>query len=174
MPTPRPLRLLPALAILVLLVASCATPPPVPLPPSSAHPVELPISVAEGRARELASGNNRAYWVWVDPDGTWHVRTTAPRAGRHFQGTVRPTGTGEIVDLHKIGMEADDKLGLIDRMVSFKWRTRNRIDGFDFRFQGTGCLEFDLNIDGDATSRYIYLGKDKTRPESAHFVLCPK
>lgn len=166
-----PSRIIPSL--LLLLVAGCAT-PPTPLPPSSTHATELPMSVAEGRARELATGNNRAYWIWVDPDGLWHVRTTAARAGRHFQGTIPPTAGGEIVDLRNIGLESDDKIGFLGRTLSFKWRTRNRIDGFDFRLRGEGCLEFDLSIDGDATSRFIYLGKAKTRPEGAHFILCPK
>lgn len=158
--------------IFVYLGSGCAGAPPL-LPPATSHPVRLPAAVAQGRAPELATGNYRAYWIWRDDDGVWHLRTTARRTGHRYQGTIRPPEGAAITGLTLVGLDANDRVGLVGRALSFDWRTRRTIDGFDFRLQGEGCLEFDLRLDEDGTTRYIYLGHDRVRPESAHFLLCP-
>lgn len=79
----------------------------------------------------------------------------------------------EITDLTLVGIDPKDRVGMVGRVLSFDWRTRRQIDGFDFRVKGEACLEFDLRLDEDGATRYIYLGRDKVRPESAHFLLCP-
>lgn len=162
-----------ALSLVAIMLSGCASAPPLPPPSSSQPPTELSARVAAGRAKELATGNHRAYWIWHDGDGIWHVRTTARRVGHAFRGMIRPLTGAEIVDLTPVQLDPQDKLGLVGRAISFDWGTRRRIDGFDFRLQGSAGLEFDLRLDGDASSRYIYLGRDRTRPESAHFVLTP-
>lgn len=170
-----PLRLV-ILAALAAMTAvfqgGCASAPPL-LNPASSNPTRLSVEVAKDRAAELASGNHRAYWIWRDDDGVWHLRTTARRVGHRFQGMIRPLEGGEIVGLTLVGIDPNDRVGMVGRALSFDWRTRRLIDGFDFRLKGDACLEFDLRLDEDGTTRYIYLGKNKVRPESAHFVLCP-
>ncbi len=164
------------LALLVLgttlLASACSSPPP-PLPPSSSNPTRMSVTVARGRAPDLATGNYRAFWIWRDEDDVWHLRTTARRVGHRYQGVVRPLEGAEIVDLKLVGIDSNDRVGIVGRTLSFDWRTRRMIDGFDFRLKGEACLEFDLRVDEDGTTRYIYLGKDKIRPETAHFLLCP-
>lgn len=154
-----------------VVLCSCSSAPP-PIAPSSSKPVRLSASVAAGRSPELASGNYRAYWIWRDDDGVWHLRTTA-RRGHRFQGVVRPLEGAQIGDLKLVGIDPKDRVGIVGRTLSFDWQTRGAIDGFDFRIQGQGCVEFDLRLNEDGSSRYIYLGKDKIRPEAAHFLLCP-
>lgn len=158
--------------IAATLLGGCASAPPL-LPSASSNPVRLSASVAQGRSTELATGNYRAYWIWRDDDGVWHLRTTARRTGHRYQGVIRPLEGAEIVDLTLVGIDPKDRVGMVGRALSFDWRTSRVIDGFDFRVKGNACLEFDLRLDEDGTTRYIYLGKDKTRPESAHFLLCP-
>lgn len=155
-----------------LLIGGCAGAPPL-LPASSSTPARLSASIATGRAPDLATGNHRAFWVWRDDDGVWHVRTTARRVGHRYQGVIRPLEGAEIVGLTLVGIDPADRVGMVGRALSFDWRTRRLIDGFDFRLKGDACLEFDLRLDEDESVRYIYVGKNKVRPESAHFLLCP-
>jgi hypothetical protein len=166
-------RIAPAglLAVIVLL-AACAQ-APAPLAPASSSPARLSAALASGRSPELATGNHRAFWIWRDDDGGWHVRTTSRRVAHRFQGTIRPSPGAEIVDLKPVNLDPKDRLGLVGRALSLDWHTSRLIDGFDFRVQGDACLEFDLRLDDDGTSRYIYLGRDRTRPDAAHFLLCP-
>lgn len=175
MPHRLPARLVGAVLLLVvhLTLSGCASAPPLPAPSSAQPPIELPARIASGRPLDLATGNHRAYWIWHDGDGVWHVRTTARRVGHAFRGMIRPLAGAEIVGLTPVHLDPQDRLGLVGRAISFDWGTRRRIDGFDFRLQGSAGLEFDLRLDGDASSRYIYLGRDKARPESAHFILVP-
>lgn len=160
------------LALAALLHGGCSSAPPL-LPPATSNPTRLSAAVAQGRSPALATGNYRAYWIWRDEDDVWHLRTTARRTGHRYQGVIRPLEGAEIVGLTLVGIDPNDRVGMVGRAVSFDWRTRRVIDGFDFRVRGQACLEFDLRLDEDGTTRYIYLGKDKVRPESAHFLLCP-
>ena len=164
-----------------LLLAACTTPPaaptsptaPPPPAPSSSRPAEHPVSLAQGRSPELATGLHRAFWIWRDDDGVWHLRTTASRLSHRFQGVIRSAPGTEIVELRPISVGKNDRLAQNGPTITFDWHTKNRIDGFDFTLRGEGSLEFDLRLDGDDTSRYIYLGKNKSRPERAHFRLSP-
>lgn len=166
-------RLLRPILLAALALLSACTHPPAPLAPASSTPTRLSASVAAGRPSELASGNHRAFWIWRDDDGVWHLRTTSRRVAHRFQGTIRPMLGAEIVDLKRIDLDPNDRAGLVGRALTFDWRTSRVIDGFDFRLQGDACLEFDLRLDEDGTSRYIYLGRDRIKPDTAHFLLCP-
>lgn len=161
-----------ALVAPLLVLPGCNSAPPL-LPPPGTEPLKFNVAAAEGRSPDLASGNYRATWIWRDPDGSWHLRTIARRVGHRFQGVIRPLSGGEIVDVKPISLDPNDRLGLVGRALSFDWETRRKIDGFDFRLKGDACLEFDLRLDGDAASRYIYLGKNKVVPNQAHFLICP-
>lgn len=70
-------------------------------------------------------------------------------------------------------MDSRDRVGMVGRALSFDFRTRSALDGFDLRLKGDACLEFDLRVDEDGTPRYVYLGKDKLNPDRSHFMLCP-
>lgn len=161
-----------ASVLAALFSGGCTSAPPL-LAPATSSPVRLAAAVANGRPADLATGNFRAFWVWRDEDGVWHLRTTARRAGHRYQGVIRPLAGAEIVGLTLVGIDPKDRVGMVGRALSFDWQTRRAIDGFDFRLQGEACLEFDLRLDEDGTTRYVYLGRNKTRPESAHFLLCP-
>jgi hypothetical protein len=79
----------------------------------------------------------------------------------------------EIVDLRLVSIDSRDRVGIVGRAVSFDFITRSAMDGFDFRLNGSACLEFDLRLDEDGTPRYVYLGKGKSTPDGSHFILCP-
>ena len=156
----------------VLILVGCSSVPPA-FPPSSLSPSRLSTRAVSGRSPELAPGHPLGFWIWQESDGLWHVRTTAKRKDHRFQGVVRPLEGGEIVDLRLVSIDSKDRVGMVGRALSFDFRTRSAMDGFNFRLRGSACLEFDLRLDDDGTPRYVYLGQDKIAPDSSHFILCP-
>lgn len=156
-----------------LFYAGCAAPPPL-LPPASSTPARMSAAVAQGRSHELATGNYRAYWVWRDDDDVWHLRTTARRTGHRYQGTIRPLTGGEIVGLELVGIDPKDRVGMVGRALSFDWRTRRVIDGFDFRLSGDVCLEFDLRLDEDGTTRTSISARTRLVPRALISCYVPK
>ncbi|MES2694470.1 MAG: hypothetical protein V4773_13425 [Verrucomicrobiota bacterium] len=144
---------------------------------SSSTPAELNMNVANDRSPALHSGAPYAFWVWRDADGLWHLRTTAKRTMHRFQGRIRPLSPAVISDVQPVSLEqsrrSDDKVGMVGRDLAFNFTTTEKNDGFDFRVTGSACIEFDLRLDGDGDPAHIYLGKDQTKPASAHFILCP-
>ncbi len=161
-----------SLTLLALVFLSgCATAPAIPMATST--PDRIAVSAAEGRASALRIGARRAYWVWKDQDGVWHLRTTAGQSGRAYEGVIRPLPGAEITDVKPIGLGPKAELGMTGRTLTFRFRTRNGIDGFDFRLTGSACVEFDLRIDRDGDPAHIYLGQNQRRPALEHFLLCP-
>ncbi len=140
---------------------------------ATSTPSQVSASAAAGRAKELRIGARRAYWVWKDVDGVWHVRTTAGRNGRGFKGAIRPLPGATLADIKPVGLGPNAELETIGRMLTFKFRTKGGMDGFDFRVNGEACLECDLRIDDDGDPAHIYIGEKQQRPESEHFMLCP-
>jgi hypothetical protein len=164
-------RLLAALGVLLAL-AGCETTGGFRM--STSTPAQVSTVAAEGRSPRLVSGAGQAYWLWKDADHVWHLRTTAPRNGRRFRGLIRPLPGVSIVDvkpLHAAG--PNEGFSAEGRLITINYWTRNGIDGFDFRIEGTGCVEFDLRIDGDGNPQNILIGKNDHRPRDAHFLLCP-
>jgi hypothetical protein len=141
---------------------------------STSTPAPVSMIAAEGRSSHLAAGAHQAYWLWKDSDAVWHLRTTAPRNGRRFRGLIRPLPGTTIVDVKPLGGgQRDERLASTGKVVAFNYWTRNGVNGFDFRINGGGCIEFDLKIDGDGDPSHILIGKNDHRPKDAHFLLCP-
>lgn len=151
--------------------SGCSSAPTLPM--SASTPDRIAIRAADGRATALRIGARRAYWVWKDEDGVWHLRTTAGQSGRAYEGVIRPLPGAEITDLKPVGLGPNAELGMTGRTLTFRFRTRNGVDGFDFRLNGSACVEFDLRIDGDGDPAHIYLGRTQQRPALQHFLLCP-
>jgi hypothetical protein len=127
---------------------------------------ELRMSVAEGQPPRMHSGANQAYWVWKDENGIWHLRETTQSVRRHFQGRIRASGGAQIVDLRGFQIGAHDWLALEGRDIVFDLDNKQHIDGFDFRVNGGGCLEFDLRIDHSGDGNRIYIGKTERVPKN--------
>ncbi len=173
---------LPALAlvpIVLILFSGCATDAPRvrPIQFSASTPTRLAASVADGRSAKLHSGNNFAYWLWRDTDGTWHLRSTASGKGHRFQGRIHADSPGALsigalVSMEARGRHADD-IGMVDGDIAFNLVTAEKEDGFDFRVARETCVEFELRIDGDGDPGKIFIGAKQTKPGSAHFLLCP-
>lgn len=154
-----------------LAFSSCATAPAVRM--SDTTPARIDIIAVEGRSPEMRLGAARGYWIWKDDDLIWHLRTTSGRTGHGFEGVIRPFPGAEIVDVRGVGLGPNAQLGMNGRAVTFKWRTRNDMDGFDFRVNGSDCLEFELRTNQDGDPAHIYIGKGKHRPGKEHFLICP-
>ena len=141
---------------------------------STSTPAPVSMVAAEGRSPRLNAGAPQNYWLWRDDEGLWHLRTTAPRAGRNFKGLVRPLPGTSITDVKPIReLGPRDSVANNGKLVSFHYWTRNGVDGFDFRIVGGGCVEFDLRIDEDGNPNHIVIGKNDHHPRDAHFLLCP-
>jgi hypothetical protein len=93
------------------------------------------------------------------PARTW----VGPRGGVH----VRP-GRGPVVatrDEDKVEKVGDDR-------IVFSARTRDDIDGFDFKAdQAVTRLRFVLEIDGRVFPNLVEVGKDNRRPGNLPFVV---
>lgn len=165
-------------ALLTVLLASCAHEPK-PLPTAVAR---MSFASAQGRSPDLHSGRPFAYWIWRDDDGSWHLRTTASRQGRRFQGRVRSTSAGAIQALTGVGLDprgkrkraGGDDLKMERGEIVFDFVTKDSIDGFDFQLVGaSACVEFDLRIDGDGDAGKILLGRHAVKPDQPRLVFCP-
>ncbi len=158
------------LGILAFLLAGCATRQGIPM--STLPAAELRMSMAEGQPPRMHSGANQAFWVWKDKEGVWHLRETTSRVRRHFEGRIRAYGGAQIVDLRGFQIGAHDWLAQEGREIVFDLDNKQHIDGFDFRVNGGGCLEFDLRIDHSGDGERIYVGKKEQVPHNSHFTLC--
>lgn len=165
-------RFAPFVAFMSLVPAGCQSTAGFQM--SSSTPAPVSMAAATGRAGGLAAGAGQSFWLWRDDDGLWHLRSTAPRAGRNFQGLIRPLPGTLITDVKPLRAEGPrDHVASDGKVVAFHYWTRNTVDGFDFRIQGDGCVEFDLRIDGDGDPNHIRIGKSEHRPRDSHFLLCP-
>lgn len=176
LPLPRSLSLAAVCLLAAALLTSCVEPVHS-IRMSESTPTRVNASLAAGRSNKLHSGAPFAWWIWQDGDGQWHLRTTAARQGKRFRGRIHVDAPGAIVQLTPVGMENrrgnHDEIGMVDGDIALNFTTHQNVDGCDFRLTGTGCLEFDLRIDGDGDPGRIYLGSSQAQPPSAHFLLCP-
>ena len=135
-------------------------------------PAQVSTAVLSGRPTQLRSGANQSYWLWTDADGVWHLRTTTAGVRRHFQGRIRPDADVTLALSSGMIGGGKDAVALQGNDIVFNLETKGHQDGFDFRVNGDGCLEFDLRIDGDGNPGRIFLGKDNRTPANSHFLVC--
>lgn len=141
---------------------------------STSTPAQLSTAVATGRPTRLVSGANQSFWLWVDADGVWHLRSTTAGLKRRFQGRIRPAAGVTLTIAETTASEWKDGVALQGADLVFDLITKGHQDGFDFRASGSDCLEFDLRIDGDGNPNRIYIGKDNRTPTNSHFTICPE
>jgi hypothetical protein len=158
------------LALALLALTGCMTREGIAM--STLTPAELPMRIAEGQPPKMHSGANQSFWVWKDEQGVWHLRETTSRVRRHFQGRIRAYDGAQIVDVRGFQIGAHDWLAVQGRDIVFDLDNKQHIDGFDWRVNGGGCLEFDLRIDGSGDASRIFIGQKEQTPKSAHFTLC--
>ncbi len=141
-------------------------PPPTYVPPQ-------PMGVVKdvyGRP-PFHAGSPLGYWIWVDPSGTWHLRSTTGSIAHVFTGRVIATRGGVISSLRpKFMRPGFDGMSAAPRLVNFTFRSPDPIHGFTFR-STSGCVRFELFIDGRAIPR-VHLGASGVRAEGSFFERC--
>jgi hypothetical protein len=144
--------------------------PPIQEPPPAAG-IVTPVSnnLTAGVPPSFHPNASPAYWIWRDPDGLWHIRTTSNKGTVHrFWGAVAPQGA-TVASIQPSRMEFNDHIKFSSKHVWWTFDTAGHSDGFDFRTAGGGqCVRF--NLQG---SQLIYIGAKQFTPGSNHFELCP-
>jgi hypothetical protein len=128
--------------------------------------------VIVGEPPDLAKNAVAATWVWVDHTGTWHVRTTSPRARRHFQGVITGVNGGAVIAATPVRAELADRLDPRPGGVRYDLRTSSGLDGFDFRVVNGACARFHLRMDGQEAGFRIFLGSRGVPAGQGDFVVC--
>jgi hypothetical protein len=123
-----------------------------------------------GQPTLLRATSPMAYWIWVDPNGTWHVRTTTARSPHVFEGVVTVEG-GALTAVKPTKAEWGDTIRLLNpRQIRFKFQTMGGIDGFDFR-ANSPFVRFDIFIDGRKMPQSVFIGQNNLRPAGQPFDL---
>jgi len=152
-----------------------------PLPPQpavtevedpTAPPQPLVITTADGEPRGMQPGSPAAFWIWRDPQGTWHVRTTTQRRPHEFRGRIWPA-SGALSAITPSRAEFRDRLRVGPRGVTFAFATNGHIDGFDFRAP-EGCVRFNLKLDAGQRPARVLIGARRRPPPAPTFSLCPQ
>jgi hypothetical protein len=135
-------------------------------------PKDAKWSVAEGRPKDYKAGVPESYWVWQDAKGNgWHVRVSTKENLHRFNGFL--AGDANLKNVKTTKAEWADRLKAKDKRAAFDFYVAGGADGIDFNTEANGCVRFYFLIDGKpADAAKIYLGKDGTHPEKAHFKLC--
>ena len=129
------------------------------------------IKDAEGRPKDLKRGSRTAYWIWVDKEQTWHIRTTSGDKNE-FRGVISPE-EDELANFSSNREELKDRFRFRGEKVMFALRTGQGLDGFDFDAEYAKCLRFRLMIDGKNATE-VLLGKNAKPAPSNRFRICYK
>jgi len=133
----------------------------------------LPPGSGDGRPPGFKPGAPAAYWIWQGPRGRWRIRTTTKSQPDVFRGHVQGTD-GAIVDVRPTSHELRDRMWQVDPGWAFSFKTAGHADGFTFATRGSGCVRFDLLVDGGPHAKRIFVGRGAISPRTNHFILCPK
>jgi len=147
-------------------------PKPVP-PPEPAKPEITGVrGFVAGMPAGLKAGLPDAYWVYFDDQG-WHLRTTTDNpAVRKFGGQIF-LAEGAMADVRAYRVEAQDRLKKTSaQLIDFGFETIGEMDGVDFKFTGSKCVQFKLLIDGKPKPTQIWLGANKVHPPGSDFAIC--
>jgi len=124
-----------------------------------------------GRPTLMQPTSPMAYWIWVDPSGQWHVRTTTARAPHVFEGVVTVEGAGVLTAVKPTKVEWNDTIRLLNpKQIKFKFQTMGGTDGFDFR-ANSPFVRFDIFIDGRKVPQSVFIGQNNQRPAGQPFDL---
>jgi hypothetical protein len=146
--------------------------PPVAEPPPAAGAVSpTPNNNTIGVPPGFHPNAPPAYWIWRDPNGWWHVRTTSNKGNVHrFWGSAAPQGA-TMAEVKGSRLEFNDRIKMTPKHAYWTFDTSGHSDGFDFRTNGAGqCVRF--NLQGPANTA-VFIGAKQYQPGSKHFELCP-
>jgi hypothetical protein len=114
-------------------------------------------------------------YLWTDGEG-FHFRGTGHnKNGSLHTGEIRVQG-GKVTSLRNLGgLEGAKKkkkppqdLGWLSpdkKILRYKFKTRELVDGFDFEVSGENSeVTFDLKVDGTDLERRIHIGRDGKHP----------
>jgi hypothetical protein len=107
------------------------------------------------------------YLVWHDPAG-WHLRVRS-EAARRFEGLVV---TGDARSVTAIGVEPA-AVRAAGAGIAFDIVAGAGAGEVGFDWQGSGCAEFSLYLDGDARPLRVFAGAFGAHPTRIPFLLCP-
>jgi hypothetical protein len=122
-------------------------------------------------------GQPTGVYLWVSPDGVWHLVATKLGAGAslHFTGTITTTGTIRKATAYKL----DNTPGNVDTFsvnapktqISYSFTTGNDVDGITFVTTCHGPVTFNLKQGGVqmATSAIYFGAAPHTHPASNPF-----
>jgi hypothetical protein len=127
---------------------------------------------AYGQPRSMQPGAPAAYYIWTDPQGGWHLRTTTGGQQHVFRGRVAGQ-TAPITNVTPSRMEFQDRLRVSPRgTVAFAFATQGAVDGFDFRADNNACVTFNLDLAGGPTPRRIVVGAQEIAVNTPNFQVC--
>lgn len=162
-----------------------APPPPVVVQPGPPYgpveeyaevrtpPVRAGIGDARGQPTHFERGRHAAYWIWVTPDGVWHLRMPTGGRDARFQGRIVGDG-GAVVQLVAVTRaELADRVVQRRRAVHFDLTAQGGFDGLDFRAENNACVRFRLRLDGEDELKRVFLGAQGVPAPSDHFIACP-
>lgn len=124
-----------------------------------------------GEPSFMGVGATHRFIIWREGNW-WHIRTTTAGQEHSFDGHITANG-GSIKSITRTDdLEKVDQLGLdrTRRSLDFDFTTAGAMDGFDF-YTDADSLTFNLNMDGRATSKNVYIGRNGVNPVSIPFTL---
>jgi hypothetical protein len=128
------------------------------------------------------AGQPTGIYIWVSPDGVWHLVSTRTGTGTQtFTGTVTTTGTFRQPTAYKLENQPGNvdtfALNAATTQITFSFQTANDVDGITFVSSCSGTVTFDLqqNAAPLATSKIFLGGEPHTNPTTNPFdiVLLP-
>jgi hypothetical protein len=110
-------------------------------------------------------GQPTGVYLWVSPDGVWHLVAARTGAGAslHFTGTVTTTGTIKQVAGYKLenapGNMDTFSLNAAKKQITYSFTTANDVDGINFVSSCNGTVTFNLQQNGvQMATTAIYFG----------------
>jgi hypothetical protein len=126
--------------------------------PASTFPANLKA------ASVVTQGQPTGVYIWITPNGVWHLVSTRTGAGtQNFSGTVTTTGTIKQATGNKLENTAGNidtfSLNPAKTQLTFAFQTGSDVDGVDFATSCTGNVTFNLKLNNvQLATAQIYRG----------------
>ena len=131
----------------------------------------MPKAAFQGKPTSFKKGSVRGAAVWHDNNGQ-HIRFTTKGKLHRFHGKICASGKIKKMNTFRIENSDSIKLGSKGKCIYFNFKTKDHIDGFDFRAPTGQKIFYTIKIDGRKLSRkHIWLGKQGSHPRDNTFTL---
>ena len=125
----------------------------------------------DGKPVAFEAGGTDGYYLWHNDDG-FHLRTTDSAGVFEYSGVLRTNGT--FTNLKLVKAEADDRADLLDggKVIQFRFKTAEGIDGLDVQVVGASRIHVLLDRNGKHVDpANIFLGENGVHPDNNPFWL---